>query len=82
MGGSSGFGAEIAKLFNSQGSNVWITGRNIKKLENVFKKCKNKSKIFYNSIDVNDQNELKNYINLLKKKNSTFKYYCLLLWNK
>ena len=68
MGGSSGFGAEIAKLFNSQGSRVWITGRNIKKLKNVYKKCKNKSKIFYNSLDVNDQNELKNYIDLLKKK--------------
>ena len=35
MGGSSGFGAEIAKLFNSQGSKVWIAGRNLKKI----KKC-------------------------------------------
>lgn len=68
MGGSSGFGAEIAKLFNSQGSKVWITGRNTKKLKKVFEKCKNKSKIFYNSIDVNNAGELNKYINLLKKE--------------
>ena len=68
MGGSSGFGAEIAKLFNSQGSKVWIAGRNLKKLKNVWNKCKNKSKIFYETVDVNNVNELTNYISFLKKK--------------
>ena len=67
MGGSSGFGAEIAKLFNSQGSKVWIAGRNLKKLKNVWNKCKNKSKIFYETVDVNNVNELTNYISFLKK---------------
>ena len=44
MGGSSGFGAKIAKTFNEQESYVWITGRNIKKLKKVINNCKKKKR--------------------------------------
>ena len=33
MGGSSGFGAKMAKIFNEQGSNVIIAARNEKKIK-------------------------------------------------
>ena len=68
MGGSSGFGAKIAETFNDLESKVWITGRNTNKLKKVKNRCKNKSKLNYQSVDVNDYNNLKIFLLNLKKK--------------
>ena len=68
MGGSSGFGAKIAKTFNELGCKVWITGRREEKLKNIKKKCKNKSKLKYQSLDVNKHDEVKKYSKNLKKE--------------
>ena len=58
MGGSSGFGAKMAKIFNELGSSVIIAARNEKKLKKVISACKFKKKIKYYPIDVTDNHNL------------------------
>ena len=70
MGGSSGFGAKMAKIFNEQGSNVIIAARNEKKLKKVKSVCKFKKKIKYYTIDVTDNYNLDYLIKNIKKNYS------------
>lgn len=68
MGGSSGFGAKIAKTFNEQDSYVWITGRNIRKLKKVINNCEKKKKIYPYAVDINNFEEVNHFFQYLKKK--------------
>ena len=67
MGGSSGFGAKMAEVFNSYGANVFIVARNEKKLKKVVSKCKFKNKIKYFVLDVNDNKTIDIFLKKLKK---------------
>jgi len=68
MGGSSGFGAKIAKTFNELGSKVWVVGRNVKKLNQLKKKCRYKSNIKVQALDVNYIDDVKFFLKNLQKE--------------
>lgn len=66
MGGSSGFGAKMALVFNNLGANVVIAARNNKKLKSIAKKARFKKKIHFYKIDINHQDNTDILINELK----------------
>ena len=68
MGGSSGFGAKMATVFNDLGANVIIAARNEKKLIKVVKQCKNKKNIRYHILDVNIDSDIEKFVSTIKKK--------------
>jgi NAD(P)-dependent dehydrogenase (short-subunit alcohol dehydrogenase family) len=55
-GAGSGIGTEIAKLYSSKGFEVWLLGRNPKKLETVSQCLEGKSQIF--PCDLNDLDQI------------------------
>ena len=67
MGGSSGFGAKMATVFNDLGANVIIAARNEKKLIKVVKQCKNKKNIRYHILDVNIDSDIEKFVSTIKK---------------
>ena len=67
MGGSSGFGAKMATVFNDLGANVIIASRDEKKLIQVVKKCKNKKNIKYYILNINNDVDTKKFTTFIKK---------------
>ena len=68
MGGSSGFGAKMALVFNDLGAKVIIVSRNEKKLIKVLRNCKNKKNIEYYKLDINNDKDTDKFIASINKK--------------
>ena len=66
-GSTSGIGLGIAKSFISEGSNVAITGRSIKKINNLKKKYNLRNNIFFQG-DLGSIENIYNLKNSIKKK--------------
>ena len=66
-GGSSGIGLEVAKNLFKKGAKIVLVGRS-KKVHKIAKKFKNKSKILSFSIDLTDEENVKNLVGETIKK--------------
>jgi len=70
IGGSSGFGSAIARVFNGLGANVIISARRENKLKEVIKSLKYKKKASYICCDINEEKDVDNLIAKIKEKHS------------
>ena len=70
-GASSGLGRQLAIEYSKKCKNLFVSGRDIKRLEETVKMCNASCNVVIKSIDVRDRKEMKNWINdLLKKYNN------------
>jgi len=62
-GASSGIGAELAKHYANQGVSLYLTGRNVDRLQEIAKACQAKgAKVVVKVVDVTEQKELHDFI--------------------
>lgn len=70
-GASSGLGRQLAIEYSKECKNLFVSGRDIKRLEETVKMCNTSCNVVIKSIDVRDKEEMKYWINgILKKYNN------------
>lgn len=67
-GASSGLGRQLAIEYSKECKNLFVSGRDIKQLEETVKMCNVSCNVVIKSIDVRDKEEMKNWINDILEK--------------
>lgn len=68
VGGTSGIGLEIVKMFYEEGAFVIACGRNSNKGNSVFSQFKNRERIFFIKCDIGIKSDIENMFNIIKEK--------------
>lgn len=68
-GASSGLGMELAKIYASKGVMLFLTGRNLERLQRVSEECKRLGAIVeYKSIEISDYENLRDWLESICKQ--------------
>jgi short-subunit dehydrogenase len=70
-GASSGMGRELAIEYSKICENLFITGRDIERLSEVFEKCQKNCNVLYKSLDIRNKEETKEWIDYILNKYKT-----------